>query len=99
MPAITQLYAHHVLNGTASFEVAAPTVKEMQRRHRNVLAGGLPYLVALLPDRGAALAGYAYATEYRTRVAYRHTVEDSVYVDPACVRRGTGRALLAAVIA
>lgn len=97
LPAIAELYAHHVLTGTASFEVAAPTVDEMRRRRRDVLSRGLPYFVASLPD--TALAGYAYATEYRSRVAYRHTVEDSVYVSPACVRRGAGRALLAAVIA
>ena len=98
LPAIASLYAHHVLCGTASFEVAAPTVDDMRRRHRDVCARGLPYFVASLADGGAGLAGYAYATEYRSRVAYRHTVEDSVYVDPACVRRGAGRALLAAVI-
>jgi L-amino acid N-acyltransferase YncA len=97
LPAIAELYAHHVLTGTASFEVAAPTVDEMRRRRRDVLSHGLPYFVASLSD--TALAGYAYATEYRSRVAYRHTVEDSVYVDPVCVRRGAGRALLAAVIA
>ena len=97
LPAIAELYAHHVLAGTASFEVAAPTVDEMRRRRRDVLSHGLPYFVASLSD--TALAGYAYATEYRSRVAYRHTVEDSVYVDPVCVRRGAGRALLAAVIA
>ena len=97
LPAIAELYAHHVLTGTASFEVSAPTVDEMRRRRRDVLSHGLPYFVASLSD--TALAGYAYATEYRSRVAYRHTVEDSVYVDPVCVRRGAGRALLAAVIA
>ena len=97
LPAIAELYAHHVLTGTASFEVSAPTVDEMRSRRRDVLSHGLPYFVASLSD--TALAGYAYATEYRSRVAYRHTVEDSVYVDPVCVRRGAGRALLAAVIA
>jgi phosphinothricin acetyltransferase len=98
LPAIADLYAHHVVHGTASFEVAPPTVEEMRRRHREVLSRGLPYVVASLPDSSARLAGYAYATEYRSRVAYRHTVEDSVYVDPASARRGAGRALLAAVI-
>ena len=99
LPAIAELYAHHVFTGTASFEVAAPTVDEMRRRHRDVLSHGLPYFVASLQGADADLAGYAYATAYRSRVAYRHTVEDSVYVDPGCVRRGAGRALLAAVIA
>ena len=99
LPVIAKLYAHHVLTGTASFEVAPPTVGEMRRRHRDVVAHGLPYFVASLSDNGTEIAGYAYATAYRSRVAYRHTVEDSVYVAPGCVRRGAGRALLAAVIA
>jgi L-amino acid N-acyltransferase YncA len=98
LPAIAELYAHHVLTGTASFEVEAPTVAEMRRRREEVRSHGMPYFVASLPG-ATSLAGYAYATAYRTRVAYRHTVEDSVYVDPGCVRRGAGRALLAAVIA
>lgn len=96
--AIARIYAHHVLTGTASFEVEAPTEEEMRRRHRDVLAHGMPYFVASVPERGANLAGYAYATAYRARVGYRHTVEDSVYVDPGCARCGAGRALLAAVI-
>lgn len=102
LPAIAAIYGHHVIHGTASFEVAAPTLDEMRRRHHDVLSHGLPYVVALLPasrpERGGELAGYAYATAYRSRVAYRHTVEDSVYVDPRCARLGAGRALLGAVI-
>jgi L-amino acid N-acyltransferase YncA len=98
LPAIAEIYAHHVRTGTASFEVEAPTVDEMRRRHRDVVSHGMPYFVATLASNDTRLAGYAYATAYRTRVAYRHTVEDSVYVDPGCVRRGAGRALLAAVI-
>ena len=98
LPAIAEIYAHHVLTGTASFEVEAPTVAEMRRRHRDVLVHGMPYFVASLSSSGSRVAGYAYATAYRARVAYRHTVEDSVYVDPGCARRGAGRALLAAVI-
>jgi L-amino acid N-acyltransferase YncA len=99
LPAIVEIYGHHVLTGIASFEVTPPTVGEMRRRHRDVVSHGLPYFVASLSDNGTDIAGYAYATTYRSRVAYRHTVEDSVYVDPVCVRRGAGRALLAAVIA
>ena len=99
LPAIAEIYAHHVLTGAASFEVAVPTVGEMRRRHRDVVSHGLPYFVACFPDNATDLAGYAYATAYRSRVAYRHTVEDSVYVDPGCVRHGAGGALLAAVIA
>ena len=62
LPAIAELYAHYVLTGAASFEVAAPTVGEMRRRHRDVLSHGLPYFVASFPDNATDLAGYAYAT-------------------------------------
>jgi len=99
LAAIARIYAHHVLTGTASFEVEAPTEEEMRRRYQDVLAHGMPYFVASLEEKGAHPAGYAYATAYRARVGYRHTVEDSVYVDPGCARCGAGRALLAAVIA
>ncbi|MDQ6917287.1 MAG: N-acetyltransferase family protein [Pseudomonadota bacterium] len=98
LPAIAALYGHHVVHGAASFEVVPPTLDEIRRRYQDVISHGLPYVVASLPNRGARLAGYAYATAYRPRVAYRHTVEDSVYVDEECARRGAGRALLGAVI-
>jgi phosphinothricin acetyltransferase len=68
----------------------------LARRRADVLARRLPYLVAC---DGPTLLGYAYAGPYRTRSAYRHTVEDSVYIAPAAMRRGVGTALLAAVIA
>jgi L-amino acid N-acyltransferase YncA len=99
LPDIARIYGHHVLTGTASFEVAPPTVDEMARRHRDVLAQRMPYFVATLHEATTNIVGYAYATAYRARVAYRYTVEDSVYVDPHCARCGAGRALLAAVIA
>ncbi len=97
--AIARIYAHHVLTGTASFEVTPPTIEEIRRRHREVLAHNMPYLVACLDGRDGDVMGYAYATAYRARVAYRHTVEDSVYVDPKYARHGAGRALLSGVIA
>lgn len=93
---IQSIYAHHVLTGVASFEETPPSVDEMQKRHAAVLAHGLPYIVAVLDGE---IAGYAYATLYRPRIAYRYTIEDSIYVDNACRGRGVGRALLAALIA
>ena len=93
---IEAIYAYHVRHGTASFEEEAPQLAEMQRRRAEVLARGLPYLVA---EREGRVAGYSYATPYRTRSAYRFTIENAVYVDPACPRAGIGRALLAALIA
>jgi L-amino acid N-acyltransferase YncA len=96
LPAITAIYAHHVLHGTGTFEEVPPTEAEMAVRRDHVLRLGLPYLVA---DDGGAVLGHAYATAYRSRPAYRHTVEDSVYVTTGQHGRGIGRALLAALIA
>ncbi|MGE5513078.1 MAG: N-acetyltransferase family protein [Bacteroidota bacterium] len=92
---IREIYAYHVLNGFASFEEVPPTVEDMAGRRRDVLAKGLPYIVA---ESGGKLLGYAYANHYRTRSAYRFTLENSVYLDQAAVGRGIGRKLLDAVI-
>jgi L-amino acid N-acyltransferase YncA len=94
--AITRIYDYAVRQGTASFEIEPPNVAEMTHRYQALLQGGYPYLVAELDGH---VAGYAYAGAYRTRPAYRWTVEDSVYVDPAAYRRGIGRALLDELIA
>ncbi len=94
--AIQQIYAQHVLTGRASFDTTPPTVDEMTARGRAVSGQGLPYLVV---EVDGAVAGFAYAAPYRPRRAYRHTVEDSVYVHPNAGRRGVGRALLTQVIA
>ncbi|MGH8714720.1 MAG: GNAT family N-acetyltransferase [Casimicrobiaceae bacterium] len=99
LAAISAIYAHHVLHGTASFELAAPDGEDMRRRWRDAVERGLPYMVATLTPDDGTIAGYAYASPYRARPAYRYTVEDSVYVAAACAGRGAGRALLAAVIA
>ncbi len=96
LPAITRIYAHHVLHGTATFEEIPPALGEMTTRFDAIAAQGLPYLVAELDGR---IAGYAYASLYRTRSAYRFTLEDSVYVDHGLRRRGLGRALLAGLLA
>ncbi|MDP4075181.1 GNAT family N-acetyltransferase [Acidovorax sp. A1169] len=93
---IQAIYAHHVLHGLASFEEVPPGVDELRTRLAAVRAAGLPYLVA---EVDGAVAGYAYATLYRPRSAYRHTVEDSVYVAQGMAGQGIGAALLAALIA
>jgi len=94
--AIQAIYAHHVLHGTASFELDPPDVDEIARRRADVLRNGFPYLVA--EDEGRVL-GYAYANLFRTRPAYRFTLEDSIYIDRDAVGRGVGRTLLAELIA
>src|SRR5664279_1291097 len=76
---ITRIYGHHVLHGSATFEVDPPGQEEMAKRRFDIETLGLPYLVAELAGK---VAGYAYASAYRPRAAYRFTVEDSIYVDP-----------------
>jgi phosphinothricin acetyltransferase len=96
MHAVTKIYAAHVLHGLASFEEIPPSLEEMQSRRASVLQLGLPYLVAEMDGR---VVGYSYATFYRTRPAYRYTVEDSVYVEDGLNGRGIGTLLLAELIA
>lgn len=95
LPAIQSIYAYHVLNGLASFEEEAPPLEEMQRRYEDVIRQGLPYLVA--EEKGEVL-GYGYCTLYRTRSAYRYTLEDSIYVKHGRQGKGIGKALLAELI-
>jgi phosphinothricin acetyltransferase len=95
LPTITAIYEHAVRFGTATFEIEPPDVAEMTRRYQALIDGGFPYLVAT--DDGTVL-GYAYAGSYRARPAYRFTVENSVYLDPAAQGRGVGTALMLALI-
>lgn len=95
MAAIQAIYAHHVLTGVATFEETPPSVEEMVVRRAAVLTLGLPYLAA---EMGGRVVGYSYATGYRPRRAYRHTIENSVYVAEGMGGRGFGGALLAALI-
>jgi phosphinothricin acetyltransferase len=95
IPEVAHIYAHHVLNGLASFEEHAPSPEEMLARYKSIVTSGYPYLAAELDDR---IVGYTYASAYRPRPAYRFTVENSVYVDNASRGNGIGSALLAALI-
>lgn len=92
---IQDIYAYHVEHGTASFELTAPSLNEMAQRRADIVAKHLPYLVA---EIDGLVVGYAYATMYRPRPAYRFTVEDSVYVRQGLHGKGIGRGLLAAVV-
>ena len=95
MDAIADIYAHHVNHGTATFETEPPDSSEIGRRWSEVTAKGLPWLVA---DDGGEVVGYAYATSYRPRLAYRHTVEDSIYVRADRLGTGLGKSLMPALI-
>lgn len=92
---IQQIYAHHVLSSTATFEVTPPTAAEMTERLQKVHDAGLPWLVA---ERDGRVVGYCYASPYRPRPAYRYTIEDSVYLAGGESGKGIGRALLTALI-
>ncbi|SOE16859.1 phosphinothricin acetyltransferase [Hoeflea halophila] len=94
---IARIYSDSVLNGVASYELVAPDEAEMGRRMTAIIENGYPYLIATDPD-GTAL-GYAYASAFRTRPAYRWLVEDSIYLAPQARGQGVGRALLEALIA
>ncbi len=92
VPAITAIYAHHVLHGTGTFEIDPPSPADMAARRAEVLARQLPWLV--LEEAGQVL-GYAYCNWFKPRPAYRFSAEDSIYLAPGTQGRGLGRLLLA----
>jgi L-amino acid N-acyltransferase YncA len=92
LPAITAIYRDSVLNGTASYEITPPDLVEMTARFQAIRDKGYPYIAAI--DDADALIGYAYASAFRTRPAYRWLVEDSIYLAPEARGKGAGKALL-----
>ena len=96
LAAITAIYGHHVRTGLASFETEAPDEAEMRGRFEAIRAQGFPYLTAEIDGR---VVGYAYASLYRTRPAYRFALEDSLYVHPDFTGQGIGRQLLTQLVA
>jgi len=94
LPAITAIYAHHVLHGTGTFETTPPTEADMDTRRADVLSKGLPYLVA---EDGGQLLGFAYCQWFKPRPAYRFSAEDSIYLHPDAAGKGVGKQLLAAL--
>jgi L-amino acid N-acyltransferase YncA len=95
-PACAAIYAHHVLHGTASYETVPPDEAEMTARMGKALGAGWPWLVARSPE--GEVLGYAYATQFRDRAAYRYVCENSIYVRDDKRGEGIGRALLALLI-
>lgn len=96
-PAIARIYAHYVQTSCCTFEETAPGAEDIAARIAKTLQAGLPYLVAEAP--GGDVIGYAYASPFRERSAYRHTVENSIYVAADRMRQGVGRALMQRLIA
>jgi phosphinothricin acetyltransferase len=95
VPAIAAIYEEAVLKGTATFEIEPPDAAEMERRMKALFEGGFPYFVA---EAGGVVLGYGYAGRYRERIAYRNTVEDSIYLVPEARGKGIGAALLKALV-
>jgi len=93
-PAICAIYNHFVTNTTVSFEEQTVSVVDMQSRLRDVTAN-LPWLVC---EEEGRVVGYAYATKWRVRAAYRRSVEASVYLDKDCHGRGLGRLLYSTLL-
>jgi L-amino acid N-acyltransferase YncA len=91
LPAITAIDAHHVLHGTGTFETEPPSEVDMVGRRADVLAKGLPYLVA---EEDGRVLGYAYCQWFKPRPAYRFSAEDSIYLHPEAQGKGLGKALL-----
>jgi phosphinothricin acetyltransferase len=96
IPDITKIYGHWVTTGLASFELDPPGEAEMAKRRDAIISAGYPYIVA--EGEGGRVLGYAYASAYRTRPAYRFAVENSIYIAPRATRGGIGRALLTELV-
>ena len=92
---VTAIYAHYVVSGVATFDEIAPDEGAWSGKAGSIVARGLAFLVV---EVGGEVAGFAYATLWRPRPAYRHTVEDTVYVAPDRLRQGLGEMLLKGVI-
>ena len=96
IPAITAIYQHHVLHGTGTFEVDPPSEADMAARRADVLAKGLPWLVA---EQDGRVLGCAYANWFKPRPAYRFSAEDSIYIADDARGLGLGRQLLSELAA
>ncbi|MEW9549795.1 N-acetyltransferase family protein [Nonomuraea sp. NPDC050783] len=96
LEAVAAINAHYVAHTVITFEEHPPSVADWHGKLGELTARGLPFLVA---DLGGEVAGYAYAGPWRPKPAYRHTVEDTIYLAPGHVGRGLGGRLLSALVA
>src|SRR5215207_1593271 len=97
IPHMREIYNHYVANTTVTFDEKPLSLAEMRRKFKAVADLGYPWLVAVSP--GGNVLGYAYVTPWKTKAAYRFTVENSIYLGPASVGKGIGRALMAELLA
>ena len=95
VPAMIDIYAHHVQRGLGEYEFEAMNPEDIKRRRKNMLRRRLPHLVA---ERDGTVVGYAYAVPFRKRPAYRYAVKHSIYVHKDHLHSGIGRRLLPALI-
>jgi L-amino acid N-acyltransferase YncA len=95
---VAAIFAHYVATSVATFEEVAPAAADWRRRLGELTALHLPFLVAEAHDGDTAICGFAYASPWRPKPAYRYTVEDTVYLSPGCTGRGIGTALLGALL-
>ncbi len=96
MEQVAAIFAHYVTTSIATFEQVPPTAADWRQRRDDLAGRNLPFLVA---EAAPVLCGFAYASPWRPKPAYRHTVEDTVYISPGCTGRGLGGALLGALLA
>src|SRR5689334_4725028 len=92
---IATIYNHYVANTVITFEEEAVPAQAMAGRISAILAEGLPWLVA---EQAGDLLGYAYANRWKTRSAYRHSVETTIYLKDGCAGRGVGKVLYSALL-
>lgn len=95
LDAVAEIYAYYVSRTVITFEETPPTVAEWRQRLDDLAGRGLPFLVA---DLDGEVAGYAYAGPWRPKPAYRHTVEDTIYLSPDHTGKGIGRTLLSTLL-
>jgi L-amino acid N-acyltransferase YncA len=94
--AVAGILAFYVTDSVVTFEEDPPGLPDWHQRLDGLAERGLPFVVA---EADGVVAGYAYASPWRPKPAYRHTVEDSVYLAPGQRGRGLGRRLLESVLA
>lgn len=93
--AIASIYNPFITDTVITFEYDPVSKEEIASRIQKVLEGGHPYLVA---EEDGKVVGYSYASQWRTRAAYRYTVESAVYLDPAYKGKGLGSTLYQALL-